>query len=93
MASEALERYYRAMALVGFRKKVYKMAFTPAAGKEVLRDLAKFCHVRAAPFHPDERRNDILVGRQEVFWRIANFLYLSEEEIYNLLDGRAKPTE
>ena len=93
MASEALERYYKAMELIGFRKKVYRVTFISPAGKAVLADLAKFCHVRAAPFHPDERRNDILIGRQEVFWRIANFLHLPEEEVYNLLDGRAKPQE
>ena len=76
---------------LNFRKGNYQATFSSPAGQEVLRDLAKFCRATDTCFDEDQRRTDVLIGRHEVFRRIADHLYLTTEELYAKLN-RGGPT-
>lgn len=78
-----------AFAFIGLRKRYYGATFGSGPGKEVLADLARFCHMRDAPWHPDTRGRDVLIGRQEVFHRIMQHLHMSESELYELYNRGA----
>ena len=55
----------------------------------VLVDLTDFCRARQAPFvSKDPIATGVLIGRQEVFHRIARYANLSEEEVWDLASGR-----
>jgi hypothetical protein len=54
----------------------------------VLADLARFCRAGETPYHTDQRMTDILIGRREVWLRIAQHLNMDESELYDLLAGR-----
>lgn len=77
--------YQRVLDFLRKRKWAYEFTFgTNPVHNEALKDLAKFCRIGEAPYHPDQRRNDILIGRQEVFWRIVNHLKLQPEQLHDL---------
>lgn len=52
--------------------------------KIVLADLARFCRANETTFHIDQRMNDVLTGRREVFLRIAQHLDMTESELFDL---------
>jgi hypothetical protein len=54
----------------------------------VLKDLAKFCFATQSTAHINERAQAMLEGRRAVWLRIQEHLQLSEEELWNLYDGR-----
>lgn len=66
------------------QKQVYQLTFTNAKTNPVLQDLARFAQIGEAPYHPDQRKNDILIGRQEVYYRILQHLTLTPEELFEL---------
>lgn len=72
------------------RQRAYQFAFPNPKGNAVLKDLAKFCHFGKVPYHPDQRKTDILIGRQEVFLRIIDHLNLDLDQLYDLY---AKPSD
>ena len=84
MARSAEELYYRVMDFLRLRSRAYRFTFKDAKSNEVLKDLAKFCHIGKAPFHPDQRKTDVLIGRQEVFFRIVDHLNLEPDELYQI---------
>lgn len=55
----------------------------------VLDDLAKFCRASASTYHVDQRLSDVLIGRREVFLRIAHYLNLSDEQLWSLYGNHA----
>lgn len=66
----------------------YRRVFDGPAVDDVLTDLADFCRAREAPFVPgDPMATGVLIGRQEVFHRVARYLNLPEETVWGLLAG------
>ena len=72
------------------RRTVYIRAFDTPHGKEVLRDLAKFCRANETTFHADPRIHAVLEGRREVWLRIMEHLQLSEDELWRLYTAQPK---
>lgn len=69
------------------RKRSYQLVFRSPAGREVLRDLAKFCRANQSTFHADARAAAALDGRREVYLRILQHLKLTPEELYDTFGG------
>ncbi len=59
----------------------------------VLQDLAKFCRASESTFHADQRLSDVLIGRREVFLRIAHHLHLTDDEIWKLYGNHSLTKE
>ncbi len=53
----------------------------------VLEDLAQFCKWGETPFHPSERETCVMIGRQQVFTRIARFLNLPDDQLFDYAHG------
>lgn len=85
MISEAL-RAVRAKLTT--RAQAYRSTFSGPVPEVVLRDLAKFCRAHESTVTPDQRMTDILEGRREVWLRIQQHLQLTEEQLWDLYDGR-----
>ena len=67
----------------------YRRVFGAPEAETVLADLSDFCRARRAPFVAgDAMATGVLIGRQEVFHRIARYLNLSEDEVWELVSGR-----
>ena len=67
----------------------YRRVFGAPEAEMVLADLSDFCRARRAPFVAgDAMATGVLIGRQEVFHRIARYLNLSEDEVWELVSGR-----
>lgn len=79
--------YRRTIDYLRTRKRSYEVTFGSHAGKIVLEDLAQFCRAGQAPFDPDQRLTDVLIGRQEVFYRIAQHLNLDPLQLNRLYGG------
>lgn len=76
----------RAGEIVEARRQAYARVFdrrNPDA-VAVLEDLAAFCRFLDAPWHPDPAVRDILIGRREVFGRIAEHITHSTDDILSL---------
>ena len=72
------------------KKQDYNLVFprnSPAA-QRVLADLSEFCRANDTVFNSDQRFTDVLIGRNEVFRRIQNFLNLSSADLYQLRTGQ-----
>ena len=71
----------------------YRRVFGAPEADAVLADLGDFCRARTAPFVAgDAMATGVLIGRQEVFHRIARYLNLSEREVWELVsDQRGEP--
>lgn len=78
----------RAKLFLSGRRRAYRVIFDGPTGKEVLADLAKFCRANASTYHTDDKRSNMLEGRREVFLRIQQHLNLTDQELWDLLDGR-----
>lgn len=72
------------------RHGAYRQTFTGPQAAVVLADLAAFCRACESTFDPDQRLSDVLIGRREVFLRIAKHLNLSFEEYWDILAGEAR---
>lgn len=70
------------------RRHAYRTTFGGPLGKEVLADLAKFCRAHSPTFHEDPRAHALAEGRREVRLRIANHMNLTEQQLWDLYDGR-----
>ena len=69
----------------------YRRAFAAPGADAALADLVHFCRARRAPFVAgDAMATGVLIGRQEVFHRIARYLNLSEEEVWDLVSDRQR---
>lgn len=77
-------KYQRILDFLRLRKRAYQFTFGRPEDNEALKDLARFAHIGKAPFHPNQRLNDILIGRQEMFFRIIDHLKLSPDELHQL---------
>lgn len=72
--------------LLAQRQQAYSRVFagegSPEDAKLVLNDLIRFTHFGKTAFHPDQRKTDVLIGRQEVLHRILDYAKLSPDELY-----------
>ncbi len=83
------ENVEKLKSFISTRRHDYRLTFDNSVGKKVLVDLAKFCHMNKTPFHTDPRVEALILGRQEVFRRIADHLNLTTDQLYDLFqDGR-----
>lgn len=76
--------YQRVLDFLKLRKRSYQFTFGQPQHNEALKDLAKFAHIGKAAYHSKRRLNDILIGRQEMFFRITEHLKLQPDELYDL---------
>lgn len=88
--STAFELYQRTLDFLRVRKRAYLAAFPDPKNNAVLKDLAKFCRANTSPYHPDVRKTDVLIGRQEVFFRITEHLQLQPHQLYELYNTPTK---
>ena len=79
----------RVEAYLARKQLAYKRKFAPTCQDTdvVLGDLAKFCRAGETPFHKDERMHYVLIGRQEVWLRIQQYLNLPLDKLYELRGG------
>ncbi len=77
-------RFNRVLDFLRLRKRAYQFAFGQPQHNEALKDLAKFCRIGVAPYHAERRKTDILIGRQEVFYRIIDHLKLEPDQLYEI---------
>lgn len=82
--NEEWVRYQRILDFLRLRKRAYQFTFGEVKNNEALKDLAKFARVGAAPWHPDEAKRNVLIGRQEMFFRIVAHLRLQPDELHDL---------
>ena len=77
------------MQFLGLRKRAYQIAWKQPGMEEMIQDLIKFSHLRD-PIGTvgTERSRDLIMGRQEVVWRILNHLHMSEADLYELYNRR-----
>lgn len=71
------------------RKAAYCHIFPPdsRAAEIVIRDLGAFCRAGQTCIAPTDRETYVLLGRQEVFLRIAQNVNMSITELYQLYGG------
>lgn len=79
-----------AFNLLRNRRRAYSQVFRGPVGEVVLKDLALFCRADQTPFHPDQRKNDVMLGRHEVWMRIQRHLQLTDEELWALFAPNTK---
>jgi hypothetical protein len=92
MEKVTVAKWMRGFRFLDTRKKMYQLTFTSPAGKETLKDIAKFCRANESTWHPDARVHAVLEGRREVFLRILNHLRLNEDQLMEMYSGFEKPT-
>lgn len=69
------------------RRKAYRQLFQGPHADVVLADLRRFCRATMPTADVDnEKSTYLLEGRREVWLRIANFLNLSDDQIYQLME-------
>jgi hypothetical protein len=78
----------RAKRFLWNRRYSYRSIFNSPPGKIVLADLAVFCRAAESTFHDNERVQSKLDGRREVWLRIQQHLQLTEDQLWEVLDGR-----
>ena len=66
------------------RRQSYQDTFRAPVAKVVLKDLALFCRANASTFHDSDRVQAKLDGRREVWLRIAEYLRLTPDELWEL---------
>lgn len=67
------------------RQQAYARKFAPdnfGDTDTVLDDLMKFCRFGESVFDPDQRKTDVLIGRQEVLHRILDHIGLDLDTLY-----------
>lgn len=70
------------------RRTQYVRTFGSPPGKEVLKDLVRFCRGNESTFHENPHVAARLDGRREVLLRIQHHLRLSPDELWELYSGR-----
>jgi len=78
----------RAKRFLWNRKYSYRSIFNTPPGQKVLADLAMFCRAGESTFSDNERVQSKLDGRREVWLRIQHHLHLTDEQLWELYDGR-----
>lgn len=63
------------------RKRAYQLCFGTPAGKEVLKDLIKFCRGNESTWDEDQAKRDVLIGRREVWLRITEHFAIELDDL------------
>lgn len=69
------------------RKQDYQLTFTPVHGQRVLQDLSHFCRGKESVYCDDIMKTYVMIGRREVYDRIANNLHLTSAQLYKIATG------
>lgn len=85
----------QAKALLMLRQQAYvavfardeKGNFSPM-GKDVLEDLAEFCHAHTSTFNADARVQSFNEGKRDVWLRISRHLDLESQRLWDLYKRR-----
>ena len=80
----------RARRFLVTRRQAYRRTFSGPVADIVLRDLATVCFAHTSPKCATEREHADADGRRWVWLRIQEHLQLTEEQLWNLYDGRAE---
>jgi len=85
----------QARAFLWTRARAYQRIFLDHGHDTdtVLGDLATFCRASETTYHADPRLSDVLIGRREVFLRIAHHLHLTEDQLWNLYGNKTLPSQ
>lgn len=67
------------------RQYNYKLTFQSPPGKEVLKDLARFCRATKSVYYPNSDLTQQAIGRHDVWLRIANHMNMTADELYRLV--------
>jgi hypothetical protein len=78
------------LAYIARRANAYKAVFRPGSRTQddidiVLTDLMVFCRAMQAPWDDNSRKQDALVGRSEVFYRIKSQTRLDADTLFLML--------
>ena len=57
-------------------------------GQRFMSELARYCRINQGVWDEDQRRTDVLIGRQEVYHFIMQHLKLSAEQHFELANGK-----
>ncbi|MDP2619902.1 MAG: hypothetical protein Q8P46_06950 [Hyphomicrobiales bacterium] len=76
--------FKRAKDFLSRRRQAYARVFDDgnADAGRVLEDLMQFCRFGQTAFHPDQRVTDVLIGRQEVLYRILDHARLDTDVLF-----------
>jgi len=83
-------------AYIARRARAYKAVFTAGERTQsdidiVLADLLVFTRAMSTPWHDNQRKQDALIGRGEVFYRIKSNARLDNDTLFLLLtDAKTK---
>lgn len=71
------------------RANAYKAVFRPGERSQsdidiVLKDMALFCRAMTTRYDPEQKKQDMLEGRAEVFYRIKEHVGLTLDELFRL---------
>lgn len=74
------------VTLTGLREttKAYREVFSTAAGRRVLRDLARMCHAAGTTYHEDPREAARREGKRQVWLRIQSLINMDDTELLTL---------
>lgn len=77
-------------AYLAQRARAYKAVFRPGKRDQadidfVLRDLASFCRAAETRYHPEQKKQDMLEGRAEVFYRILAHTTIDTDTLYQMV--------
>ncbi len=84
-AKEVIKNWW--MKLFREKNLIYHRTFDTEMGKEVLNDLAIFCHANDSTYRATERETMIQEGKRQVWLRIQNFLQLSDRQLWQIKKG------
>jgi len=82
------ETYETARQFLFARQTAYRSTFLNPVGEKVLVDLAKFCRAHDSTFNPDPHIAARLDGRREVWLRVVGHLNLSQDQLWELYNGK-----
>lgn len=57
-------------------------------GQRFISELARFCRINEGVWDEDQRRTDVLIGRQEVYHWIMQHLKLTPEQHFEIANGK-----
>lgn len=78
----------RARRFLATRRQAYRRTLNGPVAEIVLKDLAVFCFARHSAKFENDRDYFLAEGRRQVWNRIASHLNLTEEQCWQLYDGR-----
>jgi hypothetical protein len=80
--------FERARRFLNTRRDAYARTFSGPVAEPVLKDLATFCFAHGLPRFECESDFFMAEGRRQVWQRIAEHTNLTEEQLWDLYDGR-----